>query len=401
VINGSAIEGQLLSVAHGIWTNAPSTYTYEWFRCDAGGGNCDVVLGAIGPIYLLGAGDVGSTIRVQEVASSQYGSGTPVFSVATATIVGAPPTNSSLPGIASDVIVGRVLSAAHGTWTNVPTGFAEQWLRCNGAGDGCVPIAGATGLAYGLTAADVGSTLRVEETASNAYGSSIPAASANTGLIQPFPVASIAGSASALVGVTVSYQTSVIDSAGSPTSFVWTVDGHSAGSGATLTYRFTRAGHHSIYVQVSDTAGNVLSAALTVTATFRRLKINLVWSSKTFSEFSAFTSLIARAVPIGTDIGLTCAGGGCPYARRSFSVTASSRCKRNGCRKKKPALPVRDVNLLGDLQGRHLPFGTKLTIKLTRRLYVGEVQVFTIGPRGPRQQTQCLAPGASKPGRGC
>ena len=53
----------------------------------------------------------------------------------------------------------------------VPTGYAYEWRRCDPTGAGCVAIAGASGSSYTLAAADVGSTLRVAVTASNAAGS--------------------------------------------------------------------------------------------------------------------------------------------------------------------------------------------------------------------------------------
>ena len=45
-----------------------------------------------------------------------------------------------------------------------------QWRRCDSAGANCLDIAAASAPTYALVAADVGHTIRVRETATNAYG---------------------------------------------------------------------------------------------------------------------------------------------------------------------------------------------------------------------------------------
>src|SRR5439155_14534339 len=73
----------------------------------------------------------------------------------------------------------------HGTWTNNPTSFEYQWLQCDGSGANCATIGGATSQTYVPVAEDVGHTIRVQETASNAGGSSQPASSAQTAVVLP------------------------------------------------------------------------------------------------------------------------------------------------------------------------------------------------------------------------
>ncbi len=76
-----------------------------------------------------------------------------------------PPANTSLPTVSGTAREGSTLTAAAGTWTGSPTGFAHQWRRCNASGASCVDIPSATGATHVLTAADVGSTIRVLVTA--------------------------------------------------------------------------------------------------------------------------------------------------------------------------------------------------------------------------------------------
>lgn len=77
-----------------------------------------------------------------------------------------------LPTITGTPTQGQTLTENHDLWNNEPTSYSEQWQRCDSAGNNCQDIAGATAQSYNLTAADVGSTLRVQETASNSEGPS-------------------------------------------------------------------------------------------------------------------------------------------------------------------------------------------------------------------------------------
>ena len=182
VISGSPVAGQVLSASTGVWSGGPTGYAYEWRRCDATGAGCVAIAGASGSSYTLAAADVGSTLRVAVTASNAAGSTTAV-SVQTAVVTSPqPPTNTSLPTISGNPVNGQPLSASTGVWTGNPSGYSYEWRRCDTTGAGCVAIAGATGSGYTLVAADVGSTLRVAVTASNAAGSTT-AVSAQTAVV--------------------------------------------------------------------------------------------------------------------------------------------------------------------------------------------------------------------------
>jgi IPT/TIG domain len=93
------------------------------------------------------------------------------------------PANLALPSVAGLAEQGQTLKATPGEWSNAPTSLDRQWARCNAAGYGCAPIAGATGASYKLTAADSGSSIRVEESAANGAGEGPPAASDATAAV--------------------------------------------------------------------------------------------------------------------------------------------------------------------------------------------------------------------------
>jgi hypothetical protein len=118
------------------------------------------------------------------------------------------PENTSLPTLSGRAAPGQTLKASKGSWTNSPSSQSDQWERCNASGTGCSAIADAIGQTYMVTASDVDSTIRVQESASNAAGSGPPAASAQSALVADdvlsitgfTPVSGITGSAVTIEG---------------------------------------------------------------------------------------------------------------------------------------------------------------------------------------------------------
>jgi hypothetical protein len=133
----------------------------------------------------------GSTVPVNCVGTEPTVRINYTSSAVTATVLagGGAPVNTSLPTISGTAVSGATLTERHGSWTNDPTSYELQWLRCDGAGKHCAPIQGATARRYVITPSDAGSTIEVQETARNAAGRSDPARSAPTatvpGITQP------------------------------------------------------------------------------------------------------------------------------------------------------------------------------------------------------------------------
>ena len=100
------------------------------------------------------------------------------------------PLNTALPAISGTAAEGEELTATTGTWIGSgPIDHTYQWERCNAAGNGCVPITGATGPAYTPGADDAGSTIRVVVIATNRIGPGNPAASIPTTVVTATTVA--------------------------------------------------------------------------------------------------------------------------------------------------------------------------------------------------------------------
>lgn len=70
VISGTTVQGNALHSTPGTWTSTdPLSYAYQWERCDGAGANCVDIANAIASSYILGAADVGHTIRVRVTAT--------------------------------------------------------------------------------------------------------------------------------------------------------------------------------------------------------------------------------------------------------------------------------------------------------------------------------------------
>jgi hypothetical protein len=131
-----------------------------------------------------------------------------------------PPQSTSPPTISGTAAEGQTLTASTGSWTNTPTSYAYRWRRCDAGGGACADVAGAQAAQYTPTGADVGATLRVRVTATNAGGSAF-ADSAPTAVVtaqsQP-PAANLAPIPDLEASPTGSYYT-----AGSA-AFTWATD---------------------------------------------------------------------------------------------------------------------------------------------------------------------------------
>ena len=163
----------------------PITYTYQWVRCGASGGNadgsnCTFISGATTSSYIPSSDDVGQRLRIRVTATNSLGAQT-VASNASAAVLAAStttpqaPRNTFLPFISGTMAVGQTLFASLGGWTGTsPIAYAYEWLRCGtdggtSSGAGCTAI-GATNSQYTPSATDLGQRLRVRVTARNSLG---------------------------------------------------------------------------------------------------------------------------------------------------------------------------------------------------------------------------------------
>jgi hypothetical protein len=73
-ITGTPIRGRTLSVSRGSWSNSPSSFAYQWQRCDTAGKACVDLGGETGADHSLAQGDVGHRLRAVVTAANLGGS---------------------------------------------------------------------------------------------------------------------------------------------------------------------------------------------------------------------------------------------------------------------------------------------------------------------------------------
>jgi hypothetical protein len=186
-VSGTAKVGETLTAGDGIWSNTPTSYAYQWLRCNGGGNSCANVANGTQKTYTLVGVDAGNTMRVRVTATNTDGSAsaqsnqTAAVEAATSS---AAPKNTSAPTISGTAKVGQTLTAENGSWSGNPTSYTYAWQRCDADVATCANIAGATGKTYGVRIDDLGYRLRVTVTAHNAKGTG-RANSAITAIVQP------------------------------------------------------------------------------------------------------------------------------------------------------------------------------------------------------------------------
>jgi GH25 family lysozyme M1 (1,4-beta-N-acetylmuramidase) len=136
------------------------------------------------------------------------------------------PVQAAAPTITGSAQAGATLAALPGSWSGgKPVTMTFQWNRCDAAGKGCSPVAGATGESYVPVAADVGHALTVAVSvasrAGSASGVSMPtaavASSGGTPVTAPKPRTQPSLTGTTQVGQVLAVQAGTWT--GSPTSF--------------------------------------------------------------------------------------------------------------------------------------------------------------------------------------
>ena len=175
-ISGTPKVGQTLTASNGTWSNAPTSFVYQWLRCNASGNSCVDVANGTQKTYTLVGADADHTMRVRVTATNVDGSSSSesaqTAAVAAATTTTPAPKNTAVPTISGTAKVGETLTAIPGSWSGSPTSYAYQWQRCDADVASCFNVVGSTATTYGVQAGDLGYRLRVVVTAKNAGGSS-------------------------------------------------------------------------------------------------------------------------------------------------------------------------------------------------------------------------------------
>ena len=167
-VSGNAYTGETLLGDEGRWTFPNVDAAFDWRRCDADGQTNCTSVGDGSPRFRVTAADEDHTI-VLVITAAFAGQTATAQSLPLAISARPVPAVTSAPIVSGITKRGQLLTATTGTWTNNPTRFNYQWLRC--AGTDCQPIPGAMLETYRVAKADQGFGLAVLVTATNAVGS--------------------------------------------------------------------------------------------------------------------------------------------------------------------------------------------------------------------------------------
>jgi hypothetical protein len=142
-IGGTAREGNTVTARNGTWTNAPTSFAYQWQRCGADGTGCTDIRGAANQTYTLASADADHTVRVQVTGKNADGQ-TTANSAPTAVVSSrSAPVSTGRPTIAGTPEVGEELAASNAMWSGGATSFTYRWQRCTSSAS-CANVDGAT-----------------------------------------------------------------------------------------------------------------------------------------------------------------------------------------------------------------------------------------------------------------
>jgi hypothetical protein len=182
-----------------------------------------------------------------------------------------------------------------------------------------------------------------------------------------------------------------------------------ASSTATCSVRYARAGTHSITAlysgdsnfKTSSSGPQPVSVHALPPRVLGTIKATMQWTFSSTLTYTTIRLLVVHQAPIGATITATCRGRGCPYTKRVNNVRRTTACKPTPAHRC-PTPRTAIVNLQPGFQNRNLRVATQVIVRITRPGWIGKYYLFTIrAGRAPSVRIDCLAPGGSRPGRGC
>ena len=414
-ITGTPQQGQVLTVTQGAWTNSP-TISDQWQDCNPLA--CTAISGQTGTSYTVGAGDVGSSIQVVETAIN---AAAPSGVTATSNRTGTASTTSStsvLPFSQNSPTTNQGVTLIATVTSNSPNANPHgslSFFDSSGAISGCagIPVNGgqtvtvACQASFGAGTAQV-SAVYVADPTSLVSGSSSGATPLGVGkggtsvLLAVTPQVAPGGSASYLATLTVPASNAGPILPGGSIEFldggqpIGTCASQSLSNlTATCTVSYQSPGTHTISAlytgdanftgATSSTSGvQIVKGAPKHPTVHGSLGSTLGYKIAYNPRYSQLAELEAFGVAKGTSITVQCYGKSCPFTKWHL------------------AKPHGTLSLLRRFRHRHLRAGTRITVRMTRRHWVGKYYSFTIrAGRAPLFRVACLAPGKVKPGVGC
>jgi hypothetical protein len=148
---GGQTLGSRLVSHHAPWIAGSVVYHYQWFR------NGVAIKGATSPYRTLTKYDLGHKLTI-EISGHASGYNPRVTQSVQTAVIARAFTSVATPTITGTKSVGQTLAANRGTWKPGTPVYHYRWFRSG------IPVAGATGKTYALTALDGGQSITVSVT---------------------------------------------------------------------------------------------------------------------------------------------------------------------------------------------------------------------------------------------
>ncbi len=426
-ISGTPVQGQTLSASPGAFSNTPSSYTYQWSDCGAGGTGCTPIPGATGSTYTLTAGDVGARVVVSVSGVNVAGTGSAALSAPTAAVQ--TPSTVSLTAAPGAPVTNQGVTLAATVTARAASGAPAGSMAFLDQGR---PISGCE--AQPVTASGQSVTVLCQ--------TSFAAESAQlTATFTPGAGSLVLGSSSAAAPLAVGPDTTTtnLDASATvpvhaPTTFTATVaptttpggpikpsgtvqflDGTTpiagcgaqplVGGGATCTITYVATGSHSITARYLGDANFAASTAtsrvvrVTALAAKGTITATMQWTFQYAPAYTRVINMVINGVPTGATVQMLCHGHGCPFAKRSRTIAKAKPCSRAH----KHSCPIPgQIDLTSTFRHRKLGPGAQITIEIRRPRFIGKYYSFTVRPRQqPRVRIACLPVGSNRPASHC
>ncbi len=200
VTTGLTQYGAIVGASTGFWSGVPTSFNYQWYRCDNTGSNCSPVTGATSQSYaVLAAADTGATLAVAVTASNSLGSAS--RQSAASNVVASASSPFAITSTIADgaTLVGSVQwQATPAQAVNFVQFYVDGVLRQTQASSPYIYNAGTTGLFDSTTLSNGTHVLGIEalSTDNRTYGfSGVSVTVANGGQPQNTALPVISGSA--------------------------------------------------------------------------------------------------------------------------------------------------------------------------------------------------------------
>ena len=193
ISDDSPVVDSPLFLSAGLWDGStPIAFTYSWRRCNPVGdlASCVQIPGATTNTYTPTTQDIGFSIRVWITGTNIAGADTAITNHTFPVVDKAhfAPSVEDAPQVNGTPVSGRQLTADTGSFDgDEPIQTVYTWNRCDATGAACKVIANAKKIVYNTTPADIGHTIRISVTATNAYGKMVTQSTPTDAVTAPPP----------------------------------------------------------------------------------------------------------------------------------------------------------------------------------------------------------------------